>query len=288
MLVRQMLDTDLDPIWIAQAQKLHGPELDFPEVRRSRIAMCDGGIAGIGTIAGNPIHPGRYSSAIEVHPAFRRRHIGSLLLTTLLDLRLEPIPLATKISAFNAVAMAYARNRNGTNYQTCPGISIDLSLPSVHNWIDVKLAVSSADIRPVAGIDQTRIVESFVDQYLWVHEGWSPVGSIDALRRTATSICQEADPALSSILEQDGQIAVGVHVFRVGETAEIVAETTRQKLPGGRDLLELSIATSLRACSLAGIRSVEFDGHVTDPHLYPILESLPDHRPNPLFLVEFS
>ncbi|MEJ7839494.1 MAG: hypothetical protein WKF81_11800, partial [Thermomicrobiales bacterium] len=60
MLVRQMLDADLDPIWIAQAQKLHGPKLDFPAVRHSRNAMCDGRIAGIGTFAVNPIHPGRY------------------------------------------------------------------------------------------------------------------------------------------------------------------------------------------------------------------------------------
>ena len=67
---------------------------------------------------------------------------------------------------------------------------------------------------------------------------------------------------------------------------EVVAETVRRGQPLGVQLIEAVVCHVLREAGRRGAL-VEFDGHETDPHLYPVLLALPHSRANPVDLFEF-
>ena len=66
---------------------------------------------------------------------------------------------------------------------------------------------------------------------------------------------------------------------------DVVAETVDEDEPSGTHLLAQAVAFVLAGAAERG-GLVKFDGHVTDPHLHPILASLPHHRTNPVELME--
>lgn len=287
--VADLLDPTLDPLWVAQAQQLHGPELEPPRMRITRLAVVDGDVVGVGSIGSNPIHPGRYPAAIEVLAAHRRQGIGSRLLATLMELRPKPLPLSTKIRRSDAPAMAFAHFRGGSSYQECDGTVIDPTLDSILQWTRERLQHPIGTAKSGAVIENHRdICDAFVDQYHWVHQDWSPVGDLDVLREESRKAVADLDNELSVLVCQGDQTAAAVFVFRALGSVDIVAETTKRDSPEGKELLEHGIAVALRECNKAGVRRVEFDGHVTDPHLQPIVTSLPDRRTDPLCLMEFQ
>lgn len=67
----------------------------------------------------------------------------------------------------------------------------------------------------------------------------------------------------------------------------VVAETARPDQPHGRTLVAAVLADCLQRLAAAGVRVLEIDGHESDPHLAPVLLSLPARTPaDPLMLVE--
>ncbi len=127
----------------------------------------------------------------------------------------------------------------------------------------------------------------FTQQYIWVHQDWSPVGSGSALLEVAAEEMAAVDPEISTVGWSGDRCAAVVWVFRVDDVAlEVVAETVRRNESGGIAGLRAAVARTLGVAASAGISRLEFDGHLTDPHLAPILRQLPVSETNPLDLVE--
>ncbi len=112
--------------------------------------------------------------------------------------------------------------------------------------------------------------------YLWTHESWAPVGKAEeALVCRSLGLPDEVDLDLSSVvIDESGQVLALALVFPDEEEPVLIAETTRRDTPNGQGLVAACLKRSLELLAEAGIEEVQFDGHVSDPHFYPVWMSL--------------
>lgn len=114
--------------------------------------------------------------------------------------------------------------------------------------------------------------------YEWTHASWSPVSPHfgEALNE---DLGEEMDLDSTSIaLDQDGRIramAMALALaYRDSDPPIVTAETVRADDPDGERLVEGAVRRTLDVLADRGILEVEFDGHVTDPHLMPVWAKL--------------
>jgi GNAT superfamily N-acetyltransferase len=282
----ELLGPDPDPLWRDQFHGLHGPDRDGADWRRTRVAADHRGrMIGCASIVRNPLHPTRLPCAVEVTPTWRRRGIGTALLSAVKGLRSNAShALSTKARASDTTAMAFLTALGGIVYQSCPAAVIEADDPSVQRWADAHSATDCTDLSHLSS-EQRRA--AFITQYLWTHRSWSPVGDRAALAEAATDDMADLDPALSAAVWRDGQPAAVVFAFRSSTDVEVVAETLDEAEPDGEHLLAQALAFTLRAVRRqAHTTRVAVDGHVTDPHLQPVLRTIPTVTTNLLHLVE--
>lgn len=286
-----LLDADADSLWVAQGHRLHGADRAGDLWRRTLLAVGDDGIVGAGTVVSSRIHPGRRPASIEVRPDCRRRGIGSQLLAALRTITPDGRPLAGKVRP-NSPAAAFVEAHAGLIYQHCGGAIVDPREPAVAAWCAQESSVLEQSspglgVGPLTGLDQQRWATVFTQQYIWVHQKWSPVGSRTALLEVAAEELAAVDPEISTVGWIGDRPAAVVWVFRADDVAlEVVAETVQRNEANGILMLGAAVARTLSAASRAGIGELEFDGHHSDPQLAPILQQLPISRANPLNLVE--
>ena len=115
-------------------------------------------------------------------------------------------------------------------------------------------------------------------------------GSTEApLRELANSLTNEADPDLTSVVTRGSDVSAVTWIFDGHDgTAEVVAETVQRHATHGVADVACSLARSLRKLARAGVRKAEIDGHVSDPHLQPVVADLPEVPREPLDLVEIG
>ena len=86
----------------------------------------------------------------------------------------------------------------------------------------------------------------------------------------------------------DGRLAAIAIVIEEDGGLTLISETVRRDEPDGRALVAAVIADSLRRLAAAGAPHVEFEGHVTDPHLHPVTRTFPPGLPtDPIHVVRF-
>jgi GNAT superfamily N-acetyltransferase len=281
-----LLSADVDPLWREQFHGLHGPDRDGTDWRRTRIAVDDRDrMIGCASIVQNPLHPARFPCAIEVAPTWRRQGVGTALLNAVKELRgTVSRPLSTKARASDTAAMAFLTGQGGRVYQSCSAAVIDADDLSVQRWANAQSATGCTDL---AHLSLEQLSAAFSTQYLWTHSSWSPVGDLAALAAAATAEMVDLDRALSAAAWHGGRLAVVVFAFRTPTHIEVVAETLDEAEPDGERRLAQSIAFVLRAVRRQPhCHMVAVDGHVTDPHLQPVLGSIPALTTNPLHLIE--
>ncbi|MBC7630370.1 GNAT family N-acetyltransferase [Aeromicrobium sp.] len=287
--VAALLASDATPVWANQGHALHGPA--WREGRRWRqtwVAERAGHLIGAVTVATNRVHDGRLLCAVEVAEQHRRRGVGSELLRQAYRGAPDSRPLAAKVAPDSA-GHHFVAAVGGLAYQRCDGVTLDPSSPNVQAWAAGAVAPHGARVEPLDGWAHERLVAAFVEQYLWVHEGWSPVTSLDALDDVARSTIDEHDATMGSVAVVDGHLAALVLAFPAGDhQLEVVAETQSRSQPHGAAVLAAALARTVTAAAAAGMTALELDGHVTDPHLHPLLQSAPVVTSNPLLLVEHS
>lgn len=249
-----------------------------------------GAVIGAATVIVNTLHSGRMPCAIEVAPPWRRRGIGSILLSRMRALRPDGRPLSTKLRADDTeAAMAFLTRAGGRVYQRCPGIVVDVSDPNVRQWVAAQPQDSCTDL---TGVDTDTLVAAFADLYEWTHRDWSPVTDTEELMRASRQEIGEVDRALSIGAWVDDRLAAVALAFPSEDGIEVVAETVHPAQPQGQELVGSTIAALLktlierRGGHLGG--QVHIDGHVTDPHLQPVLEQIPLGRAKPLDLIEID
>jgi GNAT superfamily N-acetyltransferase len=281
-----LLDASSDPLWVAQGHRLHGQARDGERWRRTLVAERSGEVVGAVTIARNLVHPGRYNLAVEVAATSRGRGVGFTLIEQARRLAPEPKPLAAKLRPADTAGVALLRRVGGRIYQRCPGLCPDPTSPQVLAWAARTVPASDAVVLPLTQLPRATWPELWVRQYLWVHDDWSPAAE-EPLRELARDLIAEVDPELSTITLRGASVEAVTWVFDLhGSTVEVVAETTQRHTPNGVSNVAAGLARSLSQLNERGIRKAEIDGHVSDPHLAPALDTLPNVPREPLYLVE--
>jgi GNAT superfamily N-acetyltransferase len=281
-----LLDASSDRLWVAQGHRLHGPSRDGDRWRRTLIAEHAGAVVGAVTIARNLVHPDRYNLAVEVAAESRGQGVGFTLIEQARRLAPEPMPLAAKLRPADTAGLALLHRIGGRIYQRCPGLCPDPRSPEVLDWAARTVPTPGAAVLPLTQLPHAAWAELWVRQYLWVHNDWSPAAE-DPLRELAKELIAEVDPELSTITVCGASVEAVTWVFEPhGNTAEVVAETTQQHTPNGVSHVAAGLARSLSRLNDRGIRKAEIDGHVSDPHLAPALDTLPKVPREPLYLVE--
>lgn len=266
-----------DALWRDQFQSLHGPNHEQP-FRRTLIAERDGTLVGVATLAERSLHPQRDACAIDVHPAFRRQGVGSALLGSLRELHPMRFPVMTKhaLTTVSLPAIHFLAAHRATVYQVVPGFTIDLDRATSRPGSAHPLGITITSMRD---IPPETIELIFVAMYHWTHEHWNPVSSRAELQTAARREVTDVDPALSSIAWRNGEAVAAVFVFPGNDgEAEIAAETVHRDAPDGHRILNAALQHAIECARAAGFRRLLFDGHVSDPHLYPIVDRLATDR----------
>jgi GNAT superfamily N-acetyltransferase len=280
--VDALLDADPDPLWAGQGHRLHGPPREGKRWRRTLVAEEHGEVVGAVTLGRNYVHPARYSCAFEVGPAHRRRGLGRQLVAAARELRPEPLPLSAKVREHDRAGMALMTALGGRVYQRSPCPVVRTGDDATTEWCTAHAGAG----RPMTDVEPAELAIAFADMYRWLHEGWSPVGSATALAEVSASMISELDHEVSAGVRRDGRLSAVAFAFPGADGIECVAETMSREEPDGAAALAAAIAACLMSAADAGIDSVEFDGHVVDPHLAPLVETLPIYSSHPLLLVE--
>lgn len=278
-----LLDADPDPLWANQGHQLHGEPRDGERWRRTWVAEEGGAVVGAVTVGRNWVHPDRYTCALEVAPARRRRGIGRLLVEHARSVRPEPRPLSAKVRERDPAARALAAAVGAQPYQRAPCPQLDPSSADIRLWC----TRYAADVTSLEALDPSGSATAFVEVYRWIHEGWAPVGPEHALAAMSDLVTADADRALSRGLWRDGRLVAVAFAFpEEPGRVECVLETVRRDEAEGVAAVAAVLAGVLTAAHAAGLREVELDGHDTDPHLAPVVATLPPHKDNPLLVVE--
>lgn len=133
-------------------------------------------------------------------------------------------------------------------------------------------------VEAVSGCENAvaRFVAAFADLYAWSHRNWSPVTDTNELMQGSRLEIASVDRVLSSCAWVEGQLAALALAFPSEGGIEIVAETIHPRHCRGQELVACALATVLQTfASRGGGRVYVVDGHLTDLHLQPVLDLVP-------------
>ncbi len=138
-------------------------------------------------------------------------------------------------------------------------------------------------------MNRATLVAAFADLYAWTHRDWSPVTNTNELMEASRHEIAQVDRALSTGVWVDGHLAAIALAFPDDAGIEVVAETVRPTQTRGEELVVSVLTTLLDTLARRGASSrVQFDGHVTDPHLQPVLDRIPREDAKPVDLIEID
>lgn len=232
---------------------------------RSAVAIDGGEIVAAGAIWLSRVHDARFWVDIVVHPEMRRRGIGTAMLRHLATLRSRDVPFTAR-GYVDEEKMLFADARGAVTTQIVPPARVDLP---THTSLR-----SHARVQAVAGIDRARIEAAHAGMYRWTHETWSPVraGFEAALNEDLWDVL-DVDASAATVDDQ-GRISALALVYRDTDPPLIVAETTTRHQAEGEHLVEGCIRRAMAILAHRGLTTVDFDGHVSDPHFLPALSRL--------------
>jgi ribosomal protein S18 acetylase RimI-like enzyme len=282
-----LVESNADPLYAAPSHGLHGVAQDGRDWSRTLIAEVDGRLVAAVTAARNQIHPGRFILAVEVAAEYRQRGIAGALLDEVGRLRPEPLAFSAKIRPTDAAAMSLLRSRGGDIYQHCPGFRPDPTSAQIAGWCRDQVSPDSIDVVALADFPEAQRAELWVQQYLWVHEDWSPAAAAP-LRELAPELVAEADPEVSVVTTTAGTPQSVTWAFpETDGSLTIVSETVARETPEGMTHVAVGLARCLQHLAETSA-DVELDGHRSDPHLSAVAATLPAAPAHPLLLVEWT
>lgn len=249
--------------------------LDGVELRADRwrnedtraIKVIDNGdLVAVGLLWTSRVHPtDRYWAEAHVAPHRRREGIGTAVVSHLTGLRHQSIPLMHRGYVGDDL-LHFADALGARTVQVVP--------PSI---VDVAARTALRPHPSVVGADQVSwdaLKRANATIYEWTHAEWSPVGPgfAEALDRILESGLdrQAASVALSS----DGRIRALANAYTDRDDAEATVESVDPRDPLAERLVEGCVRRTLDVLAERGVDTVDFDGHVTDPHFMPVLARL--------------
>src|SRR6478735_2743915 len=290
MLLRDFAEGDL-------AEGIHGPSQSGDGWgpasggagwQRTLVAEDHGEVLGMGTMLLSNVHRDSYYCEIQVEPEVRRQGVGRTLFDALLNCTPTPYPILTRAMASQPARQAFARSLGFDVLMRCPSPQLHPGSLATANWIERHRA--PAGVRIVAAQERSfeEFLDAWVDLYVWIHEEWSPTVAREVVHDMfAASGMAEVDFELSQVAVVDDRIVALACVLpdQWDNRSSPVTETVHRRTPSGTEILGATIAAALRACARRGIHFVEFDGHVVDPHYYPLAQTFPITGADPLLVM---
>ena len=233
---------------------------DFTRDKHTRclLAYHDEELAGIVAWWTARAHHTHYELQLAVAPHLRRQGIGTALYQQARAQASAPLPFFMR-DYLGEPTLHLADSLGAQTIQMVPPATIPTG--SAQNLRE------HASARSARSVSYPEFEQAYIDFYEWTHASWSPVSGDHraVLARYAT----EAYNDYSSVaVAKDGGVLAVIAVFP-GSTPELCGELTEPIHPQGELLLEACLRRSLHKLAAAGHSTVEADGHISDPHLFP-------------------
>lgn len=162
-----------------------------------------------------------------------------------------------------------------TAYQIVPPSDIDCTDPDNLAWAN-RPTPDGVEVTNLTGQSADTLLELWSNFYAWVHEDWSPVADQQAAREIfAPMMSEELDRSRSVLVLRDGRPSAHGFVFREGEGWLVCCEAVAAHAPHGLEDVDTCLRAVAAGLARTGARDLMVDGHVADPHLYPVLQGVP-------------
>ena len=255
------------------AEGRYALDADEPLLRRATAALEGDEVVGLAGVTESRLHPSHLRLAVEVHPQHRRRGVGSTLVRSL---RADGRPGVLRVFTDDQAATRFARALGSTVLQTLPPEKVRCASPAVRAWAEEHRGATSSG----SEVGRERVRQAWLQVYTWVHAGWTPVRS----SATADEVFDDAfldglDLAASRFTVRDGSVSAGAFVLRetYDDAVVVVTEpTTADDTAANHQDTAVCLAAVLADQADREPGSVMVDCHVSDPHTYPLLQSIPE------------
>ena len=233
---------------------------------RAVVARDGEQVVAAGRIFTDRIHPGRYWVEVMVDPQARGRAHGRRVAEHLATLRVEDKPMCTR-GHVSSDAVRFARRLGAKPYRTCP--------PQQVRTADAG-SLPSPSVMTVRGVyvEMAEMSLAWTDVYRWMHADWAPVAA-GTEPLVLSGFGDELDLEHTTVVVDRGVVRAAAFVFADGPEPLVVAECRTRHEPAGLMLLRACVRDSLLTLAAAGIATITFDGHDSDPHFRPLLDELP-------------
>lgn len=281
MRLRDFADGDL-------AEGIHGPCQTGDSWQRTLVAEEGDDLLGMGTMMLSNVHRNSYYCEVQVEPEARRRGVGRALFEALVASTPTPDPILTRAMSSQPARQAFARAMGFEVLTRCPSPQLNPGSRATSHWIERHQPPAGVRIVPARDRSFEEFLEAWVDLYVWIHEEWSPTVARETVHKLfAASRMADVDFEVSQVALVDDRIVALACVLpdQWDNRSFLVTETVRRRLRNGTQILAATIAAALRACARRGIHFVEFDGHVVDPHYYPLSQTFPITGADPLLVM---
>jgi hypothetical protein len=271
-----------------QADGIHRPCQSGDSWQRTLIAEDRGDLLGMGTVMLSNVHRDSYYCEVKVEPQARRRGVGRELFEALVAATPQPFPILTRAMASQPAREAFSRAMGFEVLMRCPSPQLNPGSRATSHWIERHKPPAGVTIVPARDRSFEEFLAAWVDLYVWIHEEWSPTVDRDTVYQLfAASGMADVDFELSQVALVDGRIVALACVMpdQWDNRSFLVTETVSRRLRNGTAILGGTIAAALRECARRGMHFVEFDGHVVDPHYYPLSQTLPVTGADPLLVM---
>lgn len=150
-------------------------------------------------------------------------------------------------------------------YQQCPALQMDAAAPAAKAWVAAHAAL------PVESMRNLDVLELWTRWYEVVHADWSPTGAFDVIKPLFAELATQIDRDRSVICRVGDDVVAAAFVFSDDEPEEALAEALLPHHPQARTAVGSCMAHVISEAN--GV--LRFDGHVGDPHFYPLWTTVP-------------
>jgi GNAT superfamily N-acetyltransferase len=257
----------------AWAEGRYALDADAPLLLRTTAAREGDEVVGLAGLTESRLHPSHLTLAVEVHPDHRRRGVGTALVRSL---RADGRPGLVRVFTDDAAATAFVRVLGGTVLQTLPPEKVRCASPAVRAWAEEHRGVTHSGTE----VGRESVRQAWLQAYAWVHAGWVPVRSPATLAEVFDDgFLDGLDLAASRFTVRDGRVSAGAFVLRevYDDAVVVVTEpTTADDTAANHQDTAACLAAVLADQADREPGSILVDCHVSDPHTYPLLQSIPD------------
>lgn len=242
---------------------------------------------GVGTLAMAPA-VASYFAEVTVSPAYRRRGIGTSLVTALQRVAEPGLPILGRAMPSHPLRGQFLHHLGATVLVETPMPRLDATDPAVPAWAVARAVPEGYRITALDQVDDDSAQTAWTEYFTWAHAAfgvvrpeavpgtWAPLR--EGLHSQASKVCLDCEERVVgfSLVSPDAW---------EGRTF-IVCETTSPDQPDGQAIVAAALAGSLTALAAMEKKLVEVEGHTTVTHIPALFDTLPTNAADPMTIYQ--